>query len=503
MKRLIFAFIAMTSMVVEAQNITDAVRYSRSDLNGTARYRAMSGAFGALGGDLSSLNVNPAGSAVFLNSFAGFSLGVNNLENDTQYFNGSSSSSNSNIDLGQAGGVFVFNSYNEENDWRKFTVGFNYTKSSDYEDQFLAAGTNQRRSIDSYYLGYANGVPLDLLIPVEGETVAELYSWLGENRGFGAQQALLGYQAYLINANDPENFENTLYSSNIAPGNFEQEYAYATTGLNGKFSFNFATQYKDDWYLGLNLNTHFINYDRITTLFETNNNPGSGINEVYLEDRLSTLGSGFSFQLGAIGKIGKNLRIGGSYESPTWYSISEETTQYLETYSEAEGEAIVDPQILNIYPEYTLQTPSKYTGSVALLLGGRGLVSFDYSYKDYSSTKFKPAGDPEFTFQNDLMAQELKAASSYRIGGEYRLMAWSLRGGYRLEESPYHNESTIGDLHGYSFGLGYNFGNARLDLAYDAFEQENNPQLFQVGLTDTAQINRNNSNYTLTLSFGI
>ncbi len=502
MKRLVFAFIAMTTMAVEAQNITDAVRYSTSDLNGTARYRAMSGAFGALGGDLSSLNVNPAGSAVFLNSFAGVSLGVTNIENEVQYFNGFSSSSNTNIDLGQAGGVFVFNSYNEENDWRKFTVGFNYTKTSDYENQFLAAGTNTR-SIDSYFLGYADGIPLDLLVPMEDETVAELYSWLGENRGFGAQQALLGYQAYLINADDPEDFENTLYYSSIAPGNFDQEYAYATTGLNGKFTFNFATQYKDDWYLGLNLNTHFINYDRITSFFEANDNSGSGVNEVYFEDRLSTLGSGFSFQLGAIGKIGNNLRIGGSYESPTWYSISEETTQYLETYSEVEGEAIVDPQILNIYPEYTLQTPSKYTGSIALLLGGQGLISFDYSFKDYADTKFKPAGDPEFTFQNSLMEQELTPVSIYRIGGEYRIAAWSLRGGYRLEESPYRNETTVGDLNGYSFGLGYNFGNARLDLAYDTFEQENNPQLFQTGLTDTARINRNNSNYTLTLSFGI
>jgi hypothetical protein len=39
------------------------LRYSQDNLNGTARFRAM-GAFGALGGDLSSLNVNPAGSAI-------------------------------------------------------------------------------------------------------------------------------------------------------------------------------------------------------------------------------------------------------------------------------------------------------------------------------------------------------------------------------------------------------------------------------------------------------
>jgi hypothetical protein len=51
------------------------MRYSQDNLTGTARYRAMS-AFGALG-DLSSLNVNPAGSAVFSNNQMGLTLSNN------------------------------------------------------------------------------------------------------------------------------------------------------------------------------------------------------------------------------------------------------------------------------------------------------------------------------------------------------------------------------------------------------------------------------------------
>ncbi|HET7360756.1 MAG TPA: transporter, partial [Salinimicrobium sp.] len=137
------------------------------------------------------------------------------------------------------------------------------------------------------------------------------------------------------------------------------------------------------------------------------------------------------------------------------------------------------------------------------LFGNDGLISFDYSYTDYSTTKFKPTEDPEFAFQNDLIENNLKASSTFRVGGEYRLQEWSLRGGYRFVESPYENETTIGDLNGYSVGLGYDFGNIELDLAYDAAEQDRNPQLYQVGLTDRANINRRNSNFTLSLSFGI
>ncbi|MGB7842321.1 MAG: outer membrane protein transport protein, partial [Salinimicrobium sp.] len=156
-----------------------------------------------------------------------------------------------------------------------------------------------------------------------------------------------------------------------------------------------------------------------------------------------------------------------------------------------------------IYPDYKLQTPPIYTGSVAYLFGDRALLSFDYSYKDYSSAKFKPKDDPAFAFQNDKMQQDLKGASIFRIGGEYRFMDWSFRGGYRFEESPYSNELTVGDLNGYSLGLGYNFGNIKLDIAYDAIEQDFAPKLYQTGLTDRAFINKNNSNVTVSLSIGI
>ena len=62
-----------TSLIL-AQDITDAVRYSMDEIQGTARFRAMSGAFGALGGDMSSVNINPAGSAIFNNSHASLTL---------------------------------------------------------------------------------------------------------------------------------------------------------------------------------------------------------------------------------------------------------------------------------------------------------------------------------------------------------------------------------------------------------------------------------------------
>ena len=66
MKKLILILVGVVSMANSySQNLTDALRYSTGETQGTARFKSMSGAFGALGGDLSAVSINPAGSAFF------------------------------------------------------------------------------------------------------------------------------------------------------------------------------------------------------------------------------------------------------------------------------------------------------------------------------------------------------------------------------------------------------------------------------------------------------
>jgi hypothetical protein len=502
MKKLLILFISVLSMsTLNAQDISDALRYSNGDLQGTARFRAMSGAFGALGGDLSALSINPAGSAIFNRSYA--SLSISNLKNNTKtnYFGGLNSNSNSSFDFNQVGAVFVFNNMDDKSPWGKFTLGLSYEQLQNYDDNFFASGTNTR-SIDSYFLGYAQGLRLDEISAFDDESITEAYGDIGAVFGFANQQGFLGYESYIL---EPETDEdtNTVYTSNIAPGSFYQEYSYAATGYNGKFGVNGAIQYDENIYLGLNLNSHFINYERSTFLYETNSNVGSLVNEVGFENNLSTVGSGFSFQLGTIAKVNESLRIGFAYDSPIWYTLSEETTQYLSTVRNDAGTNVtttLNPQIVNIFPDYKLQTPSKITGSAALVLGKQGLISFDYSRKDYSKTKFKPETDSHFNIQNMIISNTLKAANSYKIGGELRFDQLSLRGGYRFEESPYQDTTFYGDLTGYSLGLGYNFGGTTIDLAYQNSERKLNYQLYNIGLTDSAKLNTDNSLVTLTLN---
>ncbi len=505
MKKFSLLFIGVLSMSsVMAQDISDAVRYSLDEVQGTARFRSMSGAFGALGGDMSAISINPAGSAIFSNSHASISLSSLNINNDVRFFNGFRSSSESKIDLNQTGAAFVFNNSNQNSDWKKFVLSVAYDKTANFEDNWFASGVNTS-SIDSYFLANAQGLRLDEISALSGESYTDAYSEIGSLFGFNNQQAFLGYESYILEPNSDTD-DNTLYTSNIAPGTFNQRYNYAARGYNGKFTFNIASQYKDNLFFGLNLNSHFINYERSTFLSESNSNTGSLVSNVQFENNLSTIGSGFSFQLGAIAKLTDEFRIGFTYDSPTWYTIAEETTQYLATVRNDAGSNItqvINPNIINIFPDYKLQTPGKLTGSLAYVFGEQGLISFDYSRKDYGNVKFKPTSDTYFADQNSIINDNLKVASTYRIGGEYRYKAFSFRGGYRLEETPYKNENFYGDLKGFSLGLGYNFGNIKLDLAFDQSDRSINHQLYNVGLTDAAVIDSKNSNVTLTLGLNL
>ena len=58
-------FIALAIPYAQAQTAYDAFKYSVEAFNGSARYTAMAGSFGALGEIFSAVVDNPAGAAVF------------------------------------------------------------------------------------------------------------------------------------------------------------------------------------------------------------------------------------------------------------------------------------------------------------------------------------------------------------------------------------------------------------------------------------------------------
>ena len=500
MRKLCTLIMGALCLGVNAQNINDVLRYGIEEGQGTARFQAMGGAFGALGGDLSSLNVNPAGSSVF--NYSQFTVtGSNyNRNNDALYGSSTRNAEINSLELNQVGGVFVFKSPNSP--WKKIALAVNYDLVDNFDNEFIASG-NSTEGIDNYFLNFADGVPFGNILLRDNEFIEQAYLDIGAQQGFADQQAFLGYFGGIIDPIDENDETGTTYLSNALYDNVNQTYIQTTNGYNSKFTLNFSGQYQESLHVGASLNFHSLLYERLTTFDENGYNVNSPIQFTTFDNFLQTEGEGFSFSVGAIARLNESIRIGGSYQSPTWYRLRDNTSQRINS-DLADGDInFIDFNIINLFEDYRIQIPGKITGSAALVFGKDGLLSFDYGHQDFSQAELRPTTDPAFAAENDFIAGQLGAVNSYRFGGEYRIERVSLRGGYRIEESPYVDSDLIGDLEGFSAGLGYDFGGSRLDLAFSRTEQDVNELFFESGANNTALINRVNTNVVLsyTLKF--
>lgn len=91
MKKIVTSLFSLVAIGVSAQEVniqypTNATTYYGQDINsGSAKYIGMGGAVGALGGDISSVEQNPAGLGVAINSEVQVTAGVSNYINRASF----------------------------------------------------------------------------------------------------------------------------------------------------------------------------------------------------------------------------------------------------------------------------------------------------------------------------------------------------------------------------------------------------------------------------------
>lgn len=495
-----FFFIYATVITVSAQDINDALRYANDNLEGSSRFQAMAGAFGALGGDLTAFAYNPAGSAVYNYGQFGISIINRGYSNNALYGNSFNATTNSNTDLNQVGFVMVLRSNGKSNLWNKITFGFNYDQNNSFDNIWRGVGYNSQ-SVSNYFLNHAQGKRLDEISALDGETLNTAYSEIGHFYGQSHQQAFLGYESFII---DPLEYDdsNSSYYSNLGTGTFSQDYYDFSEGYNSQYTFNIGTQYKDKLQLGFNMNYHSFRYNNSTDMIENNNNDNSQIKYINFQNNMYATGDGISFQFGAIFKATESLRLGLTYKSPTWFTVEEQLQQSISTngeYLDENDENLLPfsfyPNTINLYAPYNISTPSSSTASVAYVFGKIGLISLDYNYKNYSNIKFGPSNDPYFREQNQIISSSLKSASSFRIGSEFRFDNLSLRGGFKLQDSPYKDERILSDQKTFSLGIGYNVGASRIDFVYSITDFDQNKFINYSDITTPVSMKTELSNF--------
>ena len=210
--------VLIMSQFLVSQTLNDITYLTQTSLTGSARYTAMAGAFGALGGDLTAISNNPAASSVFLNTEIGGSLNFQERENESKYYGEFTSLNEEAFYFDQLGAVFVFNNTNEENPWSRISAAINVNRVTNFDNQTSLSGINNK-SIADYFLYYANGIAFEDIQLYDDETISDIYRYLGDEIGFGAQQAFLGYQSYIIDPLSPNDLEKS-YISNVSSNKY-------------------------------------------------------------------------------------------------------------------------------------------------------------------------------------------------------------------------------------------------------------------------------------------
>ena len=457
------------------QTVDDIIRVSSYYNDGTARFNAMGGAFSSLGGDLSAISINPASSSIFTYNEFGLTIGLddNNIENN---LNGYLSKTKSSAEtLNQLGAVWVFT-----NGKAKFSFAYNLQNVYSYNDDFSFSGNNSS-SIDKYFLYYADGVPSDDLLIYSDETTQSVYRYLGENYGFGDQQAFLGYQGYVINSLDSSN--NT-YESNAIYNQVIQDIAIERIGNHYKHSVNIGGSYNNHVFFGANLNIHSLEFQERKIFNESGYSNNSKLQNVNFNEYYNSIGTGFSVQLGSIIKV-RNIRIGISYQTPTWIDFEEENEQILETRVVNDSQIktySINPTTVNVYDRYRFRIPSRSTFGFSHIFSQRGLISLDYEITKYNNAMFTDNDDNYLNELNYIIDNELYAtAQSIRLGGEYRIKNNSLRAGIFHYKGPQNLNGN--KINGFSLGYGVNFGGQKFDISYVSQSSYFTNSLYSKGLT--------------------
>lgn len=504
-------------MTVSAQSAIDAYSLSQGDLRGTARFMSMAGAFGALGGDLSTLNQNPAGIGVYRSSELGVTVDFDIQSVTTQ---GSFKDNNTHVlcnNFGYVGAAFTGSEL-----MPVFTWGATYSRVAsfdrDYHGRFNTMPTSLSNYVASFSEGYAPG---DLLVsdtqnPYQGVNGVSP-DWL----------SILSYNAYMINPQTPTSTQYNGLFQNGSTGN--SEFNVRERGSIDEYSVNFGGNFVNAVYWGIGIGITDIRYSRQIYYDEeiqgaripnaAANGTQTGNGYFGLDNYKSITGNGMNFKAGLIFKPVDAIRFGVAVHTPTYYSLTQRYDAIADYSYESGYDNSTDTDVA--YFDYKLRSPWKMIASVAGVVGGRAILSFDYQRDAYGNMSMPSDRGYSYEDVNNDIKSYFKAADTYRFGAELRLTPqFSVRAGYSYQNSnvkaDVENQSVVVQTSGTdpsytfdsttqygTFGLGYRYKAFYADLAYvhRYRESEFHPFTAWGNSPDipTANVKQNDNNIVVTL----
>jgi len=484
MKKILLTVFTIAGMIglASAQYVDQALIFSQQNFGSTARSKAMGNAFGALGGDFSSLSINPAGIGIYQSSELSLSTSLNINNTQSTYQGQTANDGSTNFNMRNFGYVFSRPNGNTSSGLVSFNYGIGFNRLNNFNQNIT---TQAKGSPYSRMDGFALS-----------SSLITSSSFFNENNPYAnvPWESKLAWENYLIDVTNPDanGIGNQYQSILLANELVDQLQSINREGYVNEIPISFGANFNHKFYLGVTIGIHDLYYNESKTYGETG---GFGNFDYVTNDRIR--GSGYNLKFGVIYRPTSSLRIGAAIHTPTYYDLKEtydaEMSSNLTNVSTAANGTHDELSPVGHY-NYNLETPFRAIGSVAYQFGKKGLISFDYEYVDYSNMKLRNNLDAvNIANDNQSISSAYRAVSNIHIGGELRATdALSLRAGYELFGNPYQSAITYlfplnrveqpnikFNFNTINCGIGYRIDNVSLDLAYSLSDRTSYMYLFQ------------------------
>ena len=450
MKRILISVLCLSAaLTAGAQTMYDAISFSENNYAGSARTIGLGNAVTALGSDLGTIGINPAGSAVAgYNQFT-FSPSIAYSSTDVNFTDdggstGNSTGSRSRLALPNFAGTAVWTT-GRNTGLKSMTFGLVSNTTNNWLDGFEAKGGGDQSSIFGAIASQAQARGYDPSV-MAGSAAYDSYAW----------QPVSAYQAGLVSDFGNNNFvgateqirQNSDGSYDIyTAGYLNRAYSRKVSGTKYDIVFNYAMNFSDRLFLGANIGVpcgHYAFSDNLTETpqdlsdfsFEYDTGEKVTFQQGTYSYAYSADISGVYAKIGAIWLPFSGLRLGAAIQTPTALEIRErfQVSSY-SFFNNSENRA-TSPQ--GEY-SYNLYTPWRFNVGAAYTFGRLGLVSADYERVNYRNMRYDVIDDgysyttDPFADVNSAIKTYAGASNMFRFGVEVKPVSnVALRLGYAM-----------------------------------------------------------------------
>lgn len=489
--------IILSATYLKAQDVTpvaeDGLRWGWNKPSGSARNQALGGANVALGSDLTSLFLNPAGIALYSTHEATITPMLTAANGSAKYFgNGTSFDHTPTLNPGASGFVFVLGK-EKNNTETCIRFGLAVNRTADFNRSLSYTGNNYNTSFTdnptALFHNYVDeaqrkGVINPYTILDNAKQDANLYF-----------VSRMGLESHLISINE-DHSNNYFYGFSRAADVLDidksfliQENKVTTSGGITELAGGFAAT-AGNLSIGLSVGIPILQYSRHREYTESD---GSGFTDnyfnsfKYVED-YSTEGIGFNLKAGALVKLTPHWRVGLAFHTPTFYSrlansLSASMTTDVENYDPNQSVftsltgAIYHDQLTE---EYGFRSPTRLMAGLTFMFNEtpdvkkqRGFITADVEFINTKAMKFitpdldEAAAKGYYASNNNNPRNLYASGFNYRAGAEVKFSPIMIRAGFSYFNNPYSKSSGLeASMISYSLGMGYRNKGMFIDAAY-------------------------------------